>query len=67
MHPFTLAILILLGLYACGQLEAPRRDSYPMVVPRAERAPMTEAEKKFGCRFNETAKNDKGEDTGECP
>lgn len=68
MHPLMWIIIIVLGLYACGGLETPRRGLPPPSYEQAvKKRPMTEAEKHFGCRFDETAKNDKGEDTGECP
>lgn len=65
MHPLMWMILIVLGLYAAGGLQAPKRDSHPLASPAAnkhpERVPMTEQEKRFGCRFTDTTPS------GECP
>jgi hypothetical protein len=63
MHPLMWMVLIVLGLYACGGLETPRRDPprSQQVTKIPDRVPMTEAEKRFGCREVDTTPN------GECP
>lgn len=76
MHPLVVVILLVLALYACGKIEAPQTDREAQAqalrvrmtakkIP--DRLPMTEAEKRFGCRFADTVKDAQGRDTGECP
>lgn len=64
MHPLMWIVIIVLGLYVLGELKSPRRDKPVPLSPQVkvqERLPMTEAEKRFGCREVDTTPS------GECP